>query len=240
MKFRDIIDKLLKFAVPQDNSFFPLFESEARCILESAKLLNDLIYTKTEEERQLIFNKIRALEDEADGYTHTIYEHLDVSFLTPFDREDIHSLASHLDDVIDRIYAISQRIQWYKPKAKKISEEFKNFVTVINEMAKEIEISVIHLRNAGKNKEKILQSCMNLNTLENEADRIFYAFMTQLFENKSEALSETDSIEVWMKSLKSHMMEVIKNKDIFQTLEKTADAAEDVSDIIKTILIKNV
>ena len=127
MKIREIIDKFLKMAVPQDNSFSPLFESQAKCILASAKLLNDLIYTKTEEERQLIFNQIRALETEADGYTHNIYDHLNVSFLTPFDREDIHALASHLDDVIDRIYAISQRIQWYKPKAKKISEEFKKF-----------------------------------------------------------------------------------------------------------------
>jgi uncharacterized protein len=218
------IDNLLKFFVPQDNSFFPLFESESRCILESANLLNDLIYTKTEEERQDIFNKIRALEDEADGYTHGVYEHLNKSFLTPFDREDIHALASHLDDVIDRIYAVSQRIQWYKPKVKKISEEFKNFVTVINQMAKEIETAVIHLRDAGKNKEKILQACMNLNTLENEADRIFYAYMSQLFENKAE----------------DHLLEVMKNKDIFQTMEKCADAAEDVSDIIKTILIKNV
>ena len=94
----------------------------------------------------------------------------------------------------------------------------------LNKMADEIEIAVLNLRDASKNKEKILQSCINLNTLENEADRIFYAYMSQLFENKSD----------------ENILEIIKNKDIFQTLEKTADAAEDVSDIIKTILIKNV
>ena len=220
MKINDII----KFLVPKDESFFPLFEGQAKCTREAAKLLNDLIHQKNDEEREIIFNKIKDIESRADVFTHKVYEQLNVSFLTPFDREDIHALASHLDDVIDYIYAVSQRIQWYKPKPKKISEEFKNFVVVINKMADEIEIAVLNLRDASKNKDKILQSCITLNTLENEADRIFYAYMSQLFENKSE----------------DHILEIIKNKDIFQTLEKTADAAEDVSDIIKTILIKNV
>jgi len=222
-----IIDKInagLKFFVPKDESFFPLFENQARCTLEASKLLNDLIYQKTDQEREAIFNKIKELESEADNYTHKVYEQLNVSFLTPFDREDVHALASHLDDVLDYIYAVSQRIQWYKPKPKKISEEFKNFVTVIGKMAEEVEVAVFHLRDAGKNKELILQSCINLNSLENEADRIFYAYMSALFENKAD----------------ENFLEIIKNKDIFQTLEKCADAAEDVSDIIKTILIKNV
>lgn len=222
-----VIDKInagLKFLVPKDESFFPLFESQARCTLAASKLLNDLIYQKTDLEREAIFNKIKELEGEADNYTHKVYEQLNVSFLTPFDREDVHALASHLDDVLDYIYAVSQRIQWYKPKPKKISEEFKNFVTVIGKMAEEVEVAVFHLRDAAKNKELILQSCINLNSLENEADRIFYAYMSQLFENKAD----------------ENFLEIIKNKDIFQTLEKCADAAEDVSDIIKTILIKNV
>lgn len=220
MKLNDIV----KFFVPKDESFFPLFEKQATCVLEGSKLLNDLIYQKTDEDRQIIFNKIKDIENEGDTHTHNIYEHLNKSFLTPFDREDIHSLASHIDDVLDYIYAVSQRIQWYKPKPKKISEEFKNFVTVINKMATEMQVAIHFLRDASMDKDKILQSCINLNTLENEADRIFYAYMSSLFENKSE----------------EHILEIIKNKDIFQTLEKTADAAEDVSDIIKTILIKNV
>jgi len=218
------INDFVKYLVPKNESFFPLFESQAKCTLEAAILLSELISHKTDEEREIVFNKIKDIESRADVFTHKIYEQIDLSFLTPFDREDIHALASHIDDVIDYIYAVSQRIQWYKPKPKKISEEFKNFVTVINKMAEEIQIAISNLRNASKNKNLILQSCITLNTLENEADRIFYAYMSQLFENKSD----------------EHILEIIKNKDIFQTLEKTADAAEDVSDILKTILIKNV
>jgi predicted phosphate transport protein (TIGR00153 family) len=218
------INDILKFLVPKDESFFPLFEGQANCTSEGAKLLSELIYQKTDEERQIIFNKIKDIEGAGDVFTHRIYEQLNKSFLTPFDREDIHSLASHIDDVLDYIYAVSQRIQWYKPKPKKISEEFKNFVEVITKMAGEIQVAVHLLRDASMNKERILQACITLNTLENEADRIFYAYMSSLFENKND----------------DHILEIIKNKDIFQTLEKCADAAEDVSDIIKTILIKNV
>jgi hypothetical protein len=219
MKFND----LLKFFVPTDNEFFPLFEGQAKCILQASELLMELIVTKkTNEEKDEIFNKIRDIEHEGDSFTHQVYDRLSVSFITPFDREDIHQLASTLDDVLDSIHAVSKRIQWYKPKHKKISEEIKTFTTIINEAAKEIEFSVHHLRDASKNQEKIQECCINLNTLENKADEIFYKYMDDLFE------TETDCIQV------------IKKKDIMSTLEKTVDLAEDVSDIIKTILIKNV
>lgn len=219
MKFND----MLKFLVPKDDSFFPLFEGTSKCIVEAAKLLDDLIHVKTDENRMEIYQKIKRVEKEGDDYTHRVYEQLNKSFLTPFDREDIHSLASHLDDVLDHIYAVSKRFQWYKPKPKKVGL-YDGFVAVINDAGKEIEIAVMNLNDPGRNRKKILESCVKLNTLENKADDIFYEQMSQLFENKSE----------------DKFLEIIKNKDIFQTLEKCADAAEDVSDIIKTILIKNI
>lgn len=215
------IDSLLKFFVPQDNSFFPLFEGEAKCTLQAARLLNDYIYKTNEAERDQLFILIKELEIESDSYTHKVYDRLNQSFLTPFDREDIHALASKIDDVLDLIYAVSQRLQWYKFPAEKISEEFKNFVKVVNKMAEEIKVAVSYLPDYLKNKEKIYQSCIVLNTLEEECDRIFYAYMSQLFN-----LDDTK--------------EIVKKKDIFQTIEKVADAAEDVSDVLKTILIKNV
>lgn len=215
------LDNMLKFFVPQDNSFFPLFEGESRCTLQAARLLNDYIYKTSESERDQIYAQIKDLENESDSYTHKVYDRLNQSFLTPFDREDIQALASKIDDVLDLIYAVSQRLQWYKFPADKISEEFKNFVKVINKMAEEIQLAVSYLPNYLKNKDKIYQSCIVLNTLEEECDRIFYAYMSRLFE-----LEDTK--------------EIVKKKDIFQTIEKVADAAEDVSDILKTILIKNV
>ena len=229
------INDLLKFFVPKDESFFPLFEGTAKCILEAAKLLNDIMYQESDQQRSESISNIKKLEHEGDNYTHKIYEQLNKSFLTPFDREDIHTLASHLDDVLDFIYDISQRIEWYKFKTKEFSDEFKHFVSIINEMAEEIQICIVSLRDASKNKEEILQSCYRLNTLENKADVIFYSYMNRLLDIK-----QSDVKDIHLIDMPHYIVEIIKNKDIFQTLEKCADSAEDVSDIIKTILIKNV
>ncbi len=220
MNFNDFV----KWFVPKNESFFPFFESEAKCIVQASEHLYEMLTTKkTPEESLEILLKIKEIENEGDEFTHGIYEQLDKSFLTPFDREDIHRLASSLDDVLDYIYAVSQRIYWYKPKPKKVRDEIKNFAALIKESAIEIEISVLHLRDASRNKSKILTSCVNLNTLENQADELFFRYMSDLFEDQ-----EKDTIDI------------IKNKDIISTLEQCVDAAEDVSDIIKTILIKNV
>ena len=228
------INELLKFFVPKDESFFPLFEGTARCISEAAKLLNDIMYQDSDQQRSETISKIKKLEHEGDDYTHKVYDQLNKSFLAPFDREDIHLLASRLDDVLDYIYDISQRIEWYKFKTKKFSDEFKFFIGIINEMTSEIQICIAKLRDASKNKEQILESCVRLNTLENKADVIFYSYMNNLLEIK-----ECNS-PLKIEDVPSYIVEIIKNKDMFQALEKCADSAEDVSDIIKTILIKNV
>lgn len=218
------INKMLKFFVPVDNEFFPLFEGQAKCIVKASELLVELLAgeKKTSEERAVIFSKIKDIEHEGDSFTLKVYDHLNESFITPFDREDIQELASKLDDVLDNIHAVSKKIKCFKPKHKKITDEVKRFTTIINEASKEIEFSVSHLRDASSNRVKIRESCSKINNLEREADDIFYKYMSDLFDN------EQDSIEL------------IKREKIMSALEKTVDITEDVSDIIKTILIKNV
>lgn len=212
------VDFLLKLFVPKDTSFFPLFEEDAKILIRAAELLKELMATKTFEERGLIIKQIKSVEHEGDEITHKIYKQLNKSFITPFDREDIQSMASSMDDVTDYINGTSQRIELYKPKV--IHPYFIEFAETIFQAAKEIEFSLLNLRDPGRNKEKIIQACINLNTLENKADDLYHSGISKLFEE------EKDTIEL------------IKNKEIFATLEKTVDTAEDVSDIIKTILIK--
>jgi uncharacterized protein len=212
------IDSLLKLFVPKDTSFFPLFEEDAKVLIRSAELLQKLMATDTIEERDPIIKQIKAVEHEGDEITHKIFQQLNKSFITPFDREDIQTLTSALDDVVDYINGASQRIGLYKPK--KFPVLFKDFADVIYEAAKEIEFSVKGLQNAGKNRDKIFESCITLNTLENKADDLYHDGISTLFE------FEKDTVEL------------IKNKDIFATLEKTVDMAEDASDIFRTILIK--
>jgi len=212
------IDFFLKLFVPTDTSFFPLFEEDAKVLIKAAELLQNLMATNTIEERDAIIKQIKAVEHEGDDVTHKIFQQLNKSFITPFDREDIQTLTSALDNIVDYINGTSQRIGLYKPKS--FPPLFKAIADVIYDAAKEIEFSVHGLSNIGKNREKIFEACINLNTLENKADDLYHDGIRTLFEE------EKDTIEL------------IKNKDIFATLEKTVDMAEDASDIFKTILIK--
>jgi uncharacterized protein len=212
------LDPILKFFVPQDHTFFPLFEEDARILIKAAELLRNLMTTNDLAEREAIIHQIKDVEHDGDDVTHKIFQQLNKSFITPFDREDIQELASTLDDVVDFINGIGQRIHIYKPRV--YMPVFGEMAEIVYQCALEIETSVHCLRHAAKNKEKIIQSCINLNTYENKADELHHFGLSELFENEPDA------------------KEVIKSKAILETLEKTVDKAEDVSDAIKTILVK--
>jgi len=212
------LDYFLKFFVPKDTAFFPLFEHDVKILVKAAELFKTLVDTNKIEQREPIIKQIKALELEGDAVTHEIYSQLNKSFITPFDREDIHELASSLDDVLDHLNGASQRILLYKPKV--LIPGVKKFSELIYQAAKEIEFSVNGLRNAVKNKDKIIQSCIVLKTIENRGDDLYQMGISKLFDE------EKDTVEL------------IKNKEILATLEKAVDKAEDVSDVIKTILIK--
>jgi len=212
------LDYFLKFFVPNDTTFFPLFEKDVKVLVKAAELFKTLVDTDSIGQRDPIIKQIKAMELEGDDITHEIFGQLNKSFITPFDREDIHELASSLDDVLDHLNGASQRIRLYKPKV--LLPVLKEFSELIYQAAKEIEFSVNGLRNAGKNREKIIQSCIVLNTIENKGDDLYQMGISKLFDE------EKDTIEL------------IKTKEILATLEKAIDKAEDVSDVIKTILIK--
>jgi len=212
------LDTFLKFFVPKDDSFYPLFEEDAKILIRASELLKHLLRTNDLNEREAIIQQIKDTEHNGDDITHKIFQQLNRSFITPFDREDIQELASTLDDVVDFINGIGQRIQIYKPKI--FMPVFLEMADIIYQCAIEIETSVHSLRHAAKNKEKIIQSCINLNTYENKADELHHIGLSDLFEQEADA------------------KEVIKKKAILETLEKTVDKAEDVSDVIKTILVK--
>jgi len=212
------LDYLLKFFVPKDTAFFPLFEHDVKILVKAAELFKTLMDTHEIEQREPIIKQIKALELEGDEVTHEIYSQLNKSFITPFDREDIHELATSIDDVLDHLNGASQRILLYKPKL--LIPDVKEFTELIHQAAKEIEFSVNGLRNAAKNKDKVIQSCNVLKTIENKGDNLYQMGISRLFDE------EKDTIEL------------IKTKEILATLEKAINKAEDVSDVIKTILIK--
>jgi predicted phosphate transport protein (TIGR00153 family) len=212
------IDKVLKFFVPKDHSFFPLFESAALNLVNASELLQELMASSENKEHERINKEIKIIEHLGDEITDETYEQLNKSFITPFDREDIHELTSHIDDVVDSINGISRRICLYKPK--KIIPVFKEMAEMINEGAKELKSAIHCLKDPLSNKAELLRACEKVKELESRADERYYIGISDLFEKEEDP------------------KELLKNNKILENLERCVDEEEDVTDTLKAILIK--
>jgi hypothetical protein len=203
--------------VPKEKKFFPLFEQSAALTLEAATTLRKVFMTESQEEREVLHTHIKELETRADEIAHQIFDELDKTFITPFDREDVHKLASTTDDVLDFINGSSQRIRLFKPK--KFPPEFIKFTDLLIDGITEFNIAVSELKNL-KKPEKISKACIRINEIENLADDLYHQFLSDLFDNEKDAI------------------ELIKKREIIMTMERAADRLEDVADVLKTIIIK--
>ena len=212
------IDRILKFFVPKDHSFFPLFESDAQNLVKASELLKELLSKTDIEEHEKLYKKIRDVEHIGDEITLKTYEQLNKSFITPFDREDIHELTAHIDDVVDSINGIARRICLYKPK--KMMPIYKEMAELVYEGAKEVETAIHCLKDPVANKEKISRACGIVTAIEHKADEIYFTGISELFEKEEDP------------------KELIKNNKILEMLERCVDEEEDVTDTLKAILIK--
>jgi hypothetical protein len=212
------IDKFLKFFVPKDHSFFPLFVEDAQNLVKAAGLLRTLMASTTTEDHDRLNKEIKDVELIGDEITNKTFVQLNQSFITPFDREDIHELTAHIDDVVDSINGISRRICLYKPK--KLIPVYKELAEMVYNAALEIEISIQGLKDAAANKEKILLSCDKVKYIEHLADELYFVGVSELFEKEEDP------------------KELIKNNKILEILERCVDEEEDVTDTLRAILIK--
>jgi uncharacterized protein len=212
------IDKMLKFFVPKDHSFYPLFEEDAKNLVKAAELLKELMSTSDTCEHERIHKEIKDVEHIGDEITDKTYQALNKSFITPFDREDIHELTANIDDVVDSINGISRRICLYKPK--NLMPVYKEMAAAIYAAAVEIQICIHGLNDAAANKMEITRSCDNVKEIEHKADEYYYVAIAELFDKEKDPA------------------ELLKNNKILEILERTVDEAEDVTDTIKSILIK--
>jgi uncharacterized protein len=212
------IDSVLKFFVPKDHSFFPLFESDAQNLLKATELLKELMASTELSDHERINKEIKEVEHIGDSITIKTYEQLNKSFITPFDREDIHELTAHIDDVVDSINGISRRVILYKPK--KLIPIYREMADLIYEGAKEIEAAIHCLKDPVSNKEKITRCCERVTAIEHEADELYFVGVSELFEKEEDP------------------KELLKNNKILEILERCVDEEEDVTDTLKAILIK--
>jgi predicted phosphate transport protein (TIGR00153 family) len=212
------IDSILKIFVPKDHSFFPLFELDAQNLVKSTELLKALFETSDFEVQEKIFKEIKDVEHIGDEITNKTYEQLNKSFITPFDREDIHELTANIDDVVDSINGIARRICLYKPK--KMMPIYKEMAQLVYEGAQEIASAINCLKDPISNKEKITRACGIVTAIEHKADELYFKGVSELFEKEEDP------------------KELIKNNKILEILERCVDEEEDVTDTLKSILIK--
>lgn len=203
--------------MPKEVKFFDLFDKQAENLLEGAQLLNKII--NTPEINRDNVDKMHAIEHRGDEINHNILNMLNESFITPFDREDIFTLAQNMDNVIDGIYMIANRFYLYKINTP--SEESKKLASIIENSVSAVCKVVNSLRN-NKNIKETLKQCVEINRLENMADEI-----------RDEAISHI------LNDDKANPILVIKQKELFEEAEKVTDMCEHVANVVESIIVKN-
>ncbi len=207
----------LRFFVPQDRKFFPLFEKAAANLQDGGRAIYALMISSTTDDRAKLLREIEAIEHKGDEITHEIFNELGKNFITPFDREDIHRMVSALDDVLDFIHGASKRIGLYQ--ITDYTSEMIKLAELIKTSTEELRSAIFELRNSTKMRD-VTASLVRVNSIENHADDIYDNAVAKLFE------SEPDAIKI------------IKMKEILHALETATDKAEDVANVIESIIVK--
>ena len=201
--------------IPREQVFFPLFEESAHNMVKAAQCLKELVDSWENVEQKV--NEITELEHQGDLVTHKIMAQLHRTFVTPFDREDIAQLTHTMDDITDFIHAASDAMLLYK--VDRPGRRARELADIIVQGATEIERAMPKLRRRGELK-KILKRCVELNRLENAADRVYRSAIAELFSDSSD------------------MAHVIKWREIYEHMESATDRCEDVANVLEGVAIK--
>jgi len=204
--------------IPRETKFFDMFAEVADNLVAGARVLSDCLHHYDYERLPSVVEKIKEIEHHGDDMTHRILIKLNQTFITPFDREDIHQLASAIDDVADNIQGAANRMSLYR--IDDFNEHIKKLSELILQCSTDLEKAVKELRDL-KNVRAIADSCIRINSVENQADHVFDRAVADLF------LYETDAIRL------------IKYKEILSSLETATDMCEDAANVMESILVKN-
>jgi uncharacterized protein len=211
------LNSILSIFMPKNKIFYDLFEKVAANVSIMSDKLRDLVAESDTDKKIAILSQIEDLEHENDNLTHNIFTELGRNFITPFDREDIHYLATSLDDIADYIYASAKKMNFYKVNTNDMG--IQKLAEVIQISAAEVRKAVIELRGM-KNMKAVTESLVKINSLENQADDLFDMSIERLFETEPDA------------------KEVIKKREIYQVMEIATDKCEDAANVIESIIIK--
>lgn len=212
------IDRFLQLFVVKEKKFYPLYIEQAANIEAAAKLLVELLQEQDPEKQKALYKDIKEYEHSGDMITAKLYEELNKTFVTPFDREDINLLSGRMDTFLDFIHDAAKRMLMYRPKS--VNQLLIAIGTMYSGRCSYLEgyyewIGVYPEKTAGDN-----EKCVRIKQIEHDVDDLYEQFMSDVFANEKDAI------------------ELVKLKNIGQVLEDATDRAKDVGDIVRGIIIK--
>jgi predicted phosphate transport protein (TIGR00153 family) len=199
--------------IPRERKFFRMFFDVSENLTEGARLLHDIL--KNPNDLTIRIGRLQEIEHRGDEMTHDIIRMLNQTFITPFDREDIHRLSSSLDDVLDFVNAAAVRMTLYRVTIPPPAAA--DLAALIVRQSEELALAVSLLES----NQKVLDHCVEVNRLENEADRVSRRAIAELFEH------ERDPIQL------------IKIKELYEVLETATDKAEDAANVLEAVVLKS-
>ena len=211
------LNSFMKIFQPKDRVFYTLFEEVVDTVTEMSNMLKRLIIETERDKRFAILNEIENAEHKNDDTTHRIYTELGRTFITPFDREDIHFLATTLDDVADYIYSSAKRMAFYN-----ISNDDEGIIKLANLIGfavQELKVAVKGLRDM-KDLQAMTNALVKINSIENQADDIYDLSIERLFD------------------MEQDVKMLIKKREVYHAMETATDKCEDAGNAIETIIIK--
>ena len=200
--------------VPRDTKFFDMFAEMASNLGDGARLLKQTLEDFKDVDARV--QQLKDIEHRGDDMTHNILTKLNQTFITPFDREDIYRLASSLDDVLDFIYAAGVRLIMYKITS--VPPAASLLAGIVVKQADQLTDALARL---GKKNDNVLENCVEINRLENEADGVARAAIAVLFEKEKDPIS------------------LIKLKELYEVLETATDKAEDAANVLEGVVLKS-
>jgi predicted phosphate transport protein (TIGR00153 family) len=203
--------------LPKDTSFFDLFDQLAGKVLDAARALEEML--ERWDKLEVRVREMKDLEHECDAITHRTFDKLNLTFITPLEREDIHELTSRLDDIVDHIDSTASRLVIYG--VKRPTDEAKLLAQVLTRTCVEVQKAVAGLRNL-KDPALLSRISVEINRLENESDDILRLALKRLFERQN-----------------GDVLEVIKLKEIYEKLESAVDRCEDVANVIQAVVLRH-
>ena len=200
--------------IPRDATFFQMFSEMSDNLIAGARTLAGLFSDYTDVRQKI--DSLHQIEHAGDDMTHKVLTRLNQTFITPLDREDIHQLASSLDDVLDYIYAAGARMVMYRISVPPAAAG--ELARIILAQCQELQTAVSLLQKKNGN---VLAHCVEINRLENEADQVAQQAIAKLFDNEKDPIT------------------LIKTKELLEFLERATDEAEDVANVLETVVLKN-